>query len=62
LIVETLFALPGIGRLAVDAIGNRDLLTLQGVVAVVAVGFVLVNFIVDLAYLVADPRLRHATT
>lgn len=59
-IVESIFGLPGLGRLAVDAIGNRDFITLQGVVAVVTVGFVIVNFLVDLAYYVLDPRLRHA--
>jgi peptide/nickel transport system permease protein len=59
-IVESIFGLPGLGRLAVDAIGNRDFITLQGVVAVVTVGFVVVNFLVDLAYYVLDPRLRHA--
>ncbi|MGH9133801.1 MAG: ABC transporter permease [Ilumatobacteraceae bacterium] len=59
-IVESIFGLPGLGRLAVDAIGNRDFITLQGVVALVTVGFVVVNFLVDLAYYLLDPRLRHA--
>lgn len=58
-IVESVFGLPGLGRLAVDAIGNRDFVTLQGVVAVVTVGFVVVNFLVDIAYYLLDPRLRH---
>jgi peptide/nickel transport system permease protein len=58
-IVETIFGLPGIGRLAVDSIGNRDFMTLQGVVAVVTVGFVVINFLVDIAYYLLDPRLRH---
>jgi peptide/nickel transport system permease protein len=58
-IVETIFALPGIGRLLVSAIGTRDLIILQGVVLVVAGGFVLMNFIVDMLYAVLDPRIRH---
>ena len=59
LIVETIFALPGIGRLLVGAIYARDFIILQGVVLFVAAGFVIVNFIVDLLYGVLDPRIRH---
>ncbi|MGE5150516.1 MAG: ABC transporter permease [Rhodospirillaceae bacterium] len=59
LIIETIFALPGIGRLLVTAIYARDFIILQGVVLFVAVGFVIVNFIVDLLYAVLDPRIRH---
>jgi peptide/nickel transport system permease protein len=58
-IVETIFALPGIGRLLVGAIATRDLIILQGVVLLVACGFVIMNFIVDLLYAVLDPRIRH---
>jgi peptide/nickel transport system permease protein len=58
-IVESVFGLPGLGRLAIDAIGNRDFVTLQGVVFVVTIAFVVVNFLVDIAYYVLDPRLRH---
>jgi peptide/nickel transport system permease protein len=58
-IVETIFALPGLGRLLVGAIYTRDLIILQGVVLFVAAGFVIVNFIVDLFYAVLDPRIRH---
>src|SRR5881394_2194816 len=58
-IVETIFALPGIGRLLVGAIGTRDLIILQGVVLLVGAGFVLMNFIVDMLYAVLDPRIRH---
>jgi len=58
-IVETVFALPGIGRLLVGAIYTRDLIILQGAVLLVAVGFVLINFIVDMLYAVLDPRIRH---
>lgn len=59
LIVESIFALPGIGRLLVGAIYTRDLVILQGVVLLVASGFVIVNFIVDMLYAVLDPRIRH---
>src|SRR5882672_549384 len=58
-IVETIFALPGIGRLLVGAIGTRDLIILQGVVLLVAAGFVVMNFIVDMLYALLDPRIRH---
>jgi peptide/nickel transport system permease protein len=59
LIVETIFALPGIGRLLIGAIFTRDLIILQGVVLLVGAGFVMVNFIVDLLYAILDPRIRH---
>jgi peptide/nickel transport system permease protein len=58
-IVESIFALPGIGRLLLGAIFTRDLVILQGVVLFVAIGYVLMNFIVDMLYAVLDPRIRH---
>jgi peptide/nickel transport system permease protein len=58
-IVESVFALPGIGRLLLGAIYTRDLIILQGVVLCVAGGYVLMNFIVDMLYAVLDPRIRH---
>jgi len=58
-IVESIFALPGIGRLLVGAIYARDFIILQGAVLFVAVGFVAVNFVVDMLYAVLDPRIRH---
>ena len=58
-IVELIFALPGIGRLTVTAIYARDFIMMQGVVLFVAAGFVIVNFIVDMLYAVLDPRIRH---
>src|SRR5215471_9338804 len=58
-IVESIFALPGIGRLLLGSIYTRDLIILQGVVLCVAVGYVLINFIVDMLYAVLDPRIRH---
>jgi peptide/nickel transport system permease protein len=58
-IVESIFALPGIGRALLGAIYTRDLIILQGVVLFVALGYVLMNFIVDMLYAVLDPRIRH---
>jgi peptide/nickel transport system permease protein len=58
-IVESIFALPGIGRLLLGAIYTRDLVILQGAVLFVAFCYVLMNFIVDMLYAVLDPRIRH---
>ena len=58
-IIETIFALPGLGRLLVEAIYTRDFVVLQGGVLFVAVAYVLINFFVDLLYAVLDPRIRH---
>lgn len=60
-ITETIFGLPGMGRLMVDSINTRDIITVQGLVAVIAVSYVIINYIVDIAYLVADPRIRRGT-
>ena len=57
-IVETIFAVPGIGRLLVDSIFTRELLVVQGVVLFIAVVYVLANFVVDVGYSVLDPRIR----
>lgn len=59
LLVETIFALPGVGRLLVEAIFLRDFIILQGGVVLVAIGFVVVNFAVDLLYAALDPRICH---
>jgi peptide/nickel transport system permease protein len=57
-VVETMFNVPGIGSLLVNAIYQRDLVMVQGVTLFIAVTFVVVNFIVDLLYSVLDPRIR----
>jgi peptide/nickel transport system permease protein len=57
-IIETIFALPGIGRYTYEAIANRDYPVVQGVTIVVATIFVLVSMAVDILYAVLDPRLR----
>jgi peptide/nickel transport system permease protein len=57
-IVETLFTLPGLGRLLAMSILSRDLVMVQGIVVVVATMFVLINLTVDLTYGLIDPRIR----
>ena len=59
-IIETIFALPGIGQLAVNAIYSKDYLVVQGVVLFVTLCYVLINFGVDLLYSVVDPRVRRS--
>lgn len=58
IIIESIFALPGVGRLLINAIYARDFIVVQGVVVFIAFAYVLVNFIVDLLYAVLDPRIR----
>jgi len=57
-IVESVFSLPGIGKLAITAITSKDLITMQGIVAFVAISYLLINLIVDLMYATLDPRIR----
>jgi ABC-type dipeptide/oligopeptide/nickel transport system permease component len=57
-LTETVFAWPGIGRMLVAAVGQRDLPLVMGAVLVFAVIYVVANLLVDLAYLVIDPRIR----
>lgn len=59
-IVEVIFSLPGIGTLLFEAINARQYIALQSLVAIIAVGYVLINFLVDVLYAVLDPRIRHA--
>jgi peptide/nickel transport system permease protein len=58
-VTETVFSRPGLGRVAVTAIGNRDFPLVQGTVLVAAATYVLVNLIVDLSYAFLDPRIRY---
>jgi len=58
-ITEYVFALPGVGRLVVDAVFARDYPLVQGVVLLIALGFILSNLAVDLLYGFIDPRIRH---
>jgi peptide/nickel transport system permease protein len=59
-IIERLFSYEGLGNLAIDAVINRDLPLIQGIVLMFALIFTAVNLIVDLLYSVLNPRLRHA--
>ncbi len=58
-IIETVFGRPGVGRLLVTAILNKDFPLVQGVVLFVAVGYVLINLVVDVMYAAIDPRIRY---
>ena len=59
IITETIFSWPGIGRLTVQAIQTRDYPLVQGCMLIVATGYLVVNFITDLAYSIIDPRIRY---
>ena len=59
IVTETVFALPGIGRLTVDAILRRDYPIIQGVVLMFSAAYVLINLAVDLSYMFFDPRIRY---
>jgi len=58
-VTETVFAIPGLGRLTVDAILRRDYPIIQGVTLLFSAVYVLINLAVDLSYLVLDPRIRY---
>jgi peptide/nickel transport system permease protein len=58
-VTESVFAIPGLGRLTVDAIVRRDYPVIQGVVLVVSGVYVLINLVIDLLYVVIDPRIRY---
>ena len=60
-VIERVFVIPGLGSLLLDAVGNRDLIVVQDVVLVLVVAVLVTNFVVDLLYLVIDPRLRTGT-
>ena len=58
IIIEQVFYLPGLGRLVFQAITQRDLIVVESVVMLLVSAVILINFIVDIAYMLADPRLR----
>jgi peptide/nickel transport system permease protein len=58
IIIENVFHLPGVGRLVFEAIGQRDLPVVQGVVLFIAGLIVMINFITDVTYAILDPRIR----
>jgi peptide/nickel transport system permease protein len=59
-LTEQIFTIPGFGKLIVDAVFTRDYAVVQGVVLCTAVGFILMNLVADLLYIVVNPRLRDA--
>jgi peptide/nickel transport system permease protein len=59
-IIEQIFALPGLGRLALNAISQRDYALIQGVTLFIAINFVIINILVDLIYAALDPRITYA--
>lgn len=58
IIIESIFALPGVGRLLIGAVFARDFIVIQGCVTFVAIAYVFINFTVDLCYAFLDPRIR----
>jgi peptide/nickel transport system permease protein len=59
-LTEQVFTIPGFGKLIVDAVFNRDYGVVQGVVLCTAIGFILMNLLADILYILANPRLRNA--
>ncbi|MFF2204277.1 ABC transporter permease [Streptomyces sp. NPDC058145] len=59
-VIETIFSLPGMGKLMIDAVRNGDPAVVQGAVLTTATGFVVVNLVIDILYLLVNPRLRAA--
>jgi peptide/nickel transport system permease protein len=60
IVVETLFAMPGLGTFGIDAIIARDYQQVQGFALITAIAFVVMNLLVDLTYTLLDPRIRYA--
>jgi ABC-type dipeptide/oligopeptide/nickel transport system permease component len=58
-VVEKLFAWPGVGSLMVDSVFQRDMPTVQGCILMIVLFFLVINTLVDLAYVVIDPRIRY---
>jgi peptide/nickel transport system permease protein len=58
-VIESIFNWQGVGQLTLDAIKVRDFPVVQGAVITVAIGFIVVNLLVDILYLVIDPRIRY---
>ena len=58
-VTESVYAIPGLGRLTVDAVLSRDFPTIQGVILFFSLVYVVVNLLVDLSYVILDPRIRY---
>ena len=59
-VTETVFNLPGLGNLVVRAVLRRDYPIIQGALLAIAGVYVIINFFIDVLYMVVDPRVRHA--
>lgn len=59
MVTETVFGLPGVGRLVVSSVLRRDYPIIQGTVLIVAAIYVLVNLAIDIVYALVDPRIRY---
>jgi peptide/nickel transport system permease protein len=57
-LIERIFGYPGLGNMAIDAVINRDLPLIQGIIIIFAIIFILVNFLIDLINTMLNPRLR----
>lgn len=62
IVIESVFALPGLGQLLLNAVAQRDLVMVQGTVMVLVLAVLLINFVVEWSYVIIDPRLRSGAT
>jgi len=60
IIIETIFLVPGIGRILIESIGHRDYVLIQAVVVIIGISIVTINLFIDLMYGWLDPRIRYA--
>ena len=58
-VIETIFGFPGIGRLLIDSILQRDFAVIQAAILITALAIFLLNLLIDIAYAMLDPRIRH---
>jgi peptide/nickel transport system permease protein len=59
-VIEVIFQLPGMGLLLFQAIAQRQYVAVQSMVAIIAIGYIIINMVIDILYAVVDPRIRHA--